>query len=212
MMLELRPYCALSASLRSRPATRVAPIGSSDAVWNFLPVVICFCVFASWTWFSRMASMLLRCMPAVEMRMAYLRTALISVSNISFGRRDDLRRGLVGLLVAQHVGGFLVEVDAGDGVARREVAFVDRCFRVAAHLRRARLQAEVAGEPLDGRGHRDRAAFDARRAFMASASAKALRLSPTAPALLRTVKVSPVAGAPLICTRQPLTSMLPPAV
>ena len=49
-------------------------------------------------------------------------------------------------------------------------------------------------------------------AFMASASAKALRLSPTAPALLRTVKVSPVAGAPLICTRQPFTSMLPPAV
>ena len=31
------------------------------------------------------------------------------------------------------------------------------------------------------------------------------------PALVRTVKASPVAGAPLICTRQPFTSMLPPA-
>ena len=36
-------------------------------------------------------------------------------------------------------------------------------------------------------------------AFSASASANALRLSPVAPALLRTVKVSPVAGAPLTC-------------
>ena len=37
-------------------------------------------------------------------------------------------------------------------------------------------------------------------AFMASASAKALRLSPVAPALLRMVKLSPVAGAPPIAT------------
>ena len=47
MMFELRPYCSLSASLRSRPATRAAPIGSSDAVWNFLPVVTWFWVFES---------------------------------------------------------------------------------------------------------------------------------------------------------------------
>ena len=77
MMFELRPYCALSASLRSRPATRAAPIGSSEAVWNFLPVATWFCVFESLTWCSRMASMLLRCMPAVDRRMAYLLTALM---------------------------------------------------------------------------------------------------------------------------------------
>jgi hypothetical protein len=51
-------------------------------VWNFLPVATWFCVFASLTWFSRMPLMLTRCMPAVEMRMAYLRTALMSSSNI----------------------------------------------------------------------------------------------------------------------------------
>ena len=85
MMFELRAYCALSASVRSSAAARVAPIGSSAAVWNFLPVVICCCVFDSLTWCSRMASMLVRCMPAVDRRMAYLRTALISVSNICAG-------------------------------------------------------------------------------------------------------------------------------
>ena len=82
MMLELRSYCALSASLRSRPAARVAPIGSSAAVWNFLPVVTCYWVRANLTWWSRMASMLVRCMPAVDTRMAYLLTAFISASNI----------------------------------------------------------------------------------------------------------------------------------
>ena len=39
-------------------ATRVAPIGSSAAVWNFFPVVICCWVFESRTWFSRIALML----------------------------------------------------------------------------------------------------------------------------------------------------------
>ena len=49
-------------------------------------------------------------------------------------------------------------------------------------------QAHVAGELLDGRDARDSCRHRARRARSASASASALRLSPVAPALLRTVK------------------------
>ena len=44
------------------------------------------------------------------------------------------------------------------------------------------------------------------------ALARALRLSPVPPALLFTVKLSPAAGVPLICTCQPLAAMLPPSV
>ena len=47
--------------------------------------------------------------------------------------------------------------------------------------------------------------------FNASASSSALRLSPVPDVLSLTVNVSPTAGAPEICTRQPLTSMSSPA-
>jgi hypothetical protein len=59
-------------------------MGSSDALWNLRPVVICVCVFASLVWCSRMASMVLRWKPAVDRRMAYLLTALSRVSNSEF--------------------------------------------------------------------------------------------------------------------------------
>ena len=213
-MLELRAYCALSASLRCRPATRVAPIGSSDAVWNFLPVATWFCVFASLTWFSRMALDA----AAVHARggdahgLSPHRVDAAS-SNIWLAMANDLRRGLVGLLVAQHVGGLLVEVDAGHRIARGDVALVDGALaRRGSSARRGVCSPRLPVSRFRRRRTPTPCRLRARRPCMASASAKALRLSPTAPALLRTVKVSPVAGAPLICTRQPLTSMLPPAV
>ena len=48
--------------------------------------------------------------------------------------------------------------------------------------------------------------------FSASASTSALRLSPVPDVLSLTVNVSPTAGVPEICTRQPLTSIFPPVV
>lgn len=43
MMFELRSNCALSATVRSSAAARVAAIGSSEAVWKRLPLV-------TWVW------------------------------------------------------------------------------------------------------------------------------------------------------------------
>src|ERR1700730_7429514 len=57
-----------------------------------------------------------------------------------------------------------------------------------------------------------RVPFASTRSVCCLAPNSALRLSPVPPALLCTVKLSPAAGVPLICTCQPFWEMLPPAV
>ena len=190
----------------------MAAIGSSAADWNRLPLVTWVCVRAS-------ARLLLEDRAdagAVDggSGEAHVISAprSSSESNRLLRYADDLRRGLVGLLVAQHVGGFLVEVHARHAVSRGEIVFVDDRFGVAVHLRVARLQADVGRQAFDGAGH---ARACRRRARPPAARRRARRhcgCRRCAPALLRTVKVSPAAGVPVICTRQPLTSMSAPGV
>ena len=104
--------------------------------------------------------MLLRCMPAVERRMAYLLTALSKRVEHFARHRDDLRGGGIRLLVAQHVGRLLVEVDARHRVARGDIAVVDHGLGIAIDLRGARGERDVGGEFLDGREDGFRAAVE----------------------------------------------------
>ncbi len=104
--------------------------------------------------------MLVRCMPAVERRMGYLLTALKQRIEHFAGHGNDLCGGGISLLVAQHVGRFLIEIDARHRVARGNIGVVDRGLGVAIDLRRARGEAHVGGESLDGRVGGRRAAIE----------------------------------------------------
>src|SRR5690606_40667068 len=76
------------------------------------------------------------------------------------GGRDDLRGGLVGLLVTQQVGSLLVEVDARHRLALRDDLRVDRALRLQAQVGVARLAAGAAGELGQARGQADAAAVE----------------------------------------------------
>ena len=88
--------------------------GSSAGDWMRLPDATWVCVCDSRPAAPGSAAMAAACMPAVEMRVLIAASRRSRVSNIVLRDADHLRRGLVGLLVAQHVGRLLVEVDAAD--------------------------------------------------------------------------------------------------
>src|SRR5690606_2044771 len=76
------------------------------------------------------------------------------------GGLDDLRGGLVGLLVTQQVGSLLVEVDARHRLALGNHLRVDRALRLEAEVGVARLAAGAAGELGQARGQADAAAVE----------------------------------------------------
>ena len=75
----------------------------------------------------------------INRRMALMRDLKHRVRGL-----DHLRAGLVGLLELQHLGGFLIEVDAGDVVACIGRRLVDRLLRGRIGLRLLRQHARRA--------------------------------------------------------------------
>ena len=73
---------------------------------------------------------------------------------------DHLRGGLVGLLEAQHVGGFLVQVDAADRLPLGDDLLVDGVLRLQAQAGVARVAAGAGAELGQAVGERAGAAVE----------------------------------------------------
>src|SRR5574337_989964 len=112
----LRWYCAESAIRCDMSSARAAPTGSSDGWLIRLPVLSC--VLRSDRSLCRFIMLPTDCcwIQLVETRMVLTPHRAEQRVENAVGRADDLGRGLVGLLVAHQVGGFLVQVHAGDAL------------------------------------------------------------------------------------------------
>jgi len=208
------PSCANTASSRRAPgsgraiARRRSDLGRLE---NRKPVEIWFCVRASWLCVvPRVRSQASR-MEASETRMGLPPDRRDERVEERARDGDRLRRGLVGMLPAHEIGGLLVEIDARN----RRNGFLrlarERRLGVAADVRLLRFTADGAHQPLNApliEVVPPASTF----AFCKPAASSAFRLSPAPPVFFWIVKLSPVTGVPEICTRQPLTSMLPPLV
>src|SRR6185437_15850500 len=118
----LRWYCAVSAIWWPRSSARAAPTGSSDGWVMRLPVLSCWFSVAMLLCRSSMVFRDCCCIQTVETRMGDLLDRLHGGEQgleQGAGRADDLRRGLVGLLVAHEVGRLLIQVHAGHALLRR---------------------------------------------------------------------------------------------
>src|SRR5580658_3088100 len=137
------------------------PAGLSEAFCSWMPVDSCV-----WVW-PISASSVCICWeasfsnPMVEMRMV-LRRAIADCCQQrvehSGGGLDHLRARLVGLLVLDHVGRFLIQVDAGEVVDRIGRRGVDGLLGLGVVLRLLSLGADLAHQGTGGARQGGRAA------------------------------------------------------
>src|SRR5450830_384544 len=140
-------YWVFSSSDCVTSSARADATGSSAGVSTRRIVDSCNCVFSKFD--CRVLSWLA---PRSYIMLVLIRVMVLLLKSIADlqqrveqlpGDLHYLAGGLVGLLVAQQVGRFLVEVDAGHALLRRPGLVHGRRCRRAAHLHLARLVAHV---------------------------------------------------------------------
>src|SRR5262245_37416051 len=99
-------------------------------------------------------------MPAVEILMALPSRRREQRVEERAGYGDQLRSGLIGLLIAQEVCRLLVEVHAGKTVTRVHGFLMHDFLRIAARLGLPRDDADTADEPVRCVRQRRRAAVE----------------------------------------------------